>query len=85
MDAGDDELPASMTQDGARRSRSPARRAPKFSSAVSKTQCQQDGQVRRSRSVNGVPAGGQRHHVLEPEYARGFGRWWTRKQTQDQQ
>ncbi|REH35662.1 hypothetical protein BCF44_11750 [Kutzneria buriramensis] len=33
----------------------------------------QDGQVRRSRSVKGVPVGDQRHQVLGPSKVRGSG------------
>ena len=56
-----------MTQDGARRSRSPARRAPKFSSAVSKTR------YRKCSVENAVPAG--RSGAPEPISERGSGGW----------
>jgi hypothetical protein len=34
----------------------------------------QDGQMRRSRSVEGVPVGDQRHQVLGPDQVRGYRR-----------
>ena len=34
--------------------------------------CKQDGQVRRSRSIEGALVGDLRHQVLGPEQVRGF-------------